>query len=444
MKHQHNRQITNKILNRCSSFLLSFFFSTDYYAIFLYRLKERNCYMSMQDEQTNQVYRTFLIAGIIIVAINLRPAITSVGPLIGTIRDDIGLSNWSAGILTSLPLVAFAVLSPIVPKLGNRFTNKIIMLTGLILLFIGISLRSLSFIFFLFLGTLFVGLGIAICNVLLPAVIKDKFPAKVGLMTSIYSTAMGIFAATASGVSVPIASGLGFGWQIALLVWSIPAVIGIIIWFYLIKKPDATDKEEMKFVSNTGNRMWKSPLAWQVAAFMGLQSFLFYVTISWLPEILHHYGLTLTAAGWMLSFTQFVGLPASFIVPVLAGRFSSQRGIVITLGIISALGYSGLIVGQSMAAMFFSTILIGLSLSGSFALALTFLGLRARDARQASELSGMAQSFGYVLAAAGPMFIGYLFDLTDTWTMPLLTMIIVASLVMLFGLGAGRNKFVLD
>jgi len=400
--------------------------------------------MSMQDEQTNQVYRTFLIAGIIIVAINLRPAITSVGPLIGTIRDDIGLSNWSAGILTSLPLVAFAVLSPIVPKLGNRFTNKIIMLTGLILLFIGISLRSLSFIFFLFLGTLFVGLGIAICNVLLPAVIKDKFPAKVGLMTSIYSTAMGIFAATASGVSVPIASGLGFGWQIALLVWSIPAVIGIIIWFYLIKKPDATDKEEMKFVSNTGNRMWKSPLAWQVAAFMGLQSFLFYVTISWLPEILHHYGLTLTAAGWMLSFTQFVGLPASFIVPVLAGRFSSQRGIVITLGIISALGYSGLIVGQSMAAMFFSTILIGLSLSGSFALALTFLGLRARDARQASELSGMAQSFGYVLAAAGPMFIGYLFDLTDTWTMPLLTMIIVASLVMLFGLGAGRNKFVLD
>jgi CP family cyanate transporter-like MFS transporter len=374
----------------------------------------------------------------------LRPAITSVGPLIGTIRDDIGLSNWSAGILTSLPLVAFAVLSPVVPKLGNRYTNKIIMLSGLILLFIGISIRSLSLVFFLFLGTLFVGLGIAICNVLLPAVIKDKFPAKVGLMTSIYSTAMGIFAATASGVSVPIASEAGFGWQGALLVWSIPAVIGIVIWSYLVKKPAASDAEEMKFVSNTGNRMWKSSLAWQVAAFMGLQSFLFYVTISWLPEILHHYGLSLTAAGWMLSFTQFVGLPASFIVPVLAGKLSSQRGIVIVLGVLSTGGYTGLIIGESIGIMVLSTILIGLSLSGSFALALTFLGLRAHDGRQASELSGMAQSFGYVLAATGPMFIGYLFDLTNTWTYPLLTMITVALLVTLFGMGAGRDKFVMD
>jgi CP family cyanate transporter-like MFS transporter len=400
--------------------------------------------MNIEAQQTNQLYRLLLIAGIIIVAINLRPAITSVGPLIGTIRDDIGLSNWSAGILTSLPLIAFAILSPLVPKLGNRYTNKVIMLAGLIFLFIGISIRSFSFVFFLFLGTLFVGLGIAICNVLLPAVIKDKFPAKVGLMTSIYSTAMGIFAATASGVSVPIASGLGLGWQVALLVWSIPAVIGIIIWIYLVKKPDKHEKEEMQFVSTSDNRIWKSSLAWQVAAFMGLQSFLFYVTISWLPEILHHYGLSLTAAGWMLSFMQFVGLPASFIVPVLASKFSSQRVVVIILGILAALGYGGLLVGDSMAMMIFSTILIGLALSGLFALSLTFLGLRARDGRQASELSGMAQSLGYVLAATGPMFIGFLFDLTQTWSMPLVVLIMVTVLVTLFGLGAGRNKYVLD
>lgn len=400
--------------------------------------------MSMQDEKKSQLYRILLIAGIIIVAINLRPALTSVGPLIGTIRDDIGLSNWSAGMLTSLPLVAFAVLSPIVPKLGNRYTNTIIMLAGLILLFIGISIRSLSFIFFLFLGTLFVGLGIAICNVLLPAVIKDKFPLKVGLMTSIYSTVMGIFAATASGVSVPIASGFGFGWQIALLVWSIPAVLGIIIWVYLVRKPDDSDQEEMQFVSNPGKRIWKSALAWQVAAFMGLQSFLFYVTISWLPEILHFQGLSLTSAGWMLSFMQFVGLPASFIVPVMAGKFASQRAIVAVLGIFAVLGYGGLLIGHSMAVMVLSTTLIGLALSGLFALALTFLGLRARDGLQASELSGMAQSLGYVLAATGPMMIGYLFDVTGTWTLPLITMITVTGLVALFGFGAGRNKFVLD
>ncbi|MEC5422895.1 MFS transporter [Virgibacillus sp. C22-A2] len=395
-------------------------------------------------EQSNKIYRFLLIAGIIFVAFNLRPAITSVGPLIGIIRDDIGLSNWSVGILTSLPLVAFAIMSPLVPKLGNRFTNERIMLIGLILLFIGITVRSISLMVLLFAGTLFIGLGIAICNVLLPGVIKEKFPAKVALMTSVYSTAMGIFAATASGLSIPVANEAGLGWQVALLIWAFPAVIGIGIWIYLVKREKADRGTEVKYIAPNDNRMWSSRLAWQVAAFMGLQSFLFYVTISWLPEILHDYGVSMATAGWMLSFMQFIGLPASFLVPMIAGKYKSQRALVLVLGFLSISGYAGLLLGKSFTVMVFSTILIGITLSGTFALALTFLGLRARNARQAGELSGMAQSLGYILAATGPIFIGYLYDLTHIWTVPLLTMMGVAILVTLFGMSAGRDRYVLD
>src|SRR5699024_3280541 len=372
----------------------------------------RKDFQTMVNEDSKKLYRFLLVAGIVIVAFNLRPAITSVGPLIGIIRDDIGLSNWSAGLLTSLPLIAFALMSPAAPKLGNRYSNERILLLGLILLFIGISVRSISVIVLLFIGTLFVGLGIAICNVLLPGVIKEKFPAKVGLMTSVYSTAMGVLAASASGLSIPFAQGLDMGWQLALLVWAIPAVLGIIVWMYLSRKDESDDESDIRYVSTGDNQMWKSPLAWQVACFMGLQSFLFYVTISWLPEILHDYGVSMTTAGWMLSFAQFVGLPASFIVPVLADRLRSQRSIVFVMFLCAFVGYGGLLIGESYTVMVISTILIGITLSGVFALALTFLGMRARNARDAAALSGMAQSLGYTLAAVGPMFIGYLYDVT--------------------------------
>ncbi|RYG71682.1 MFS transporter [Lentibacillus lipolyticus] len=398
----------------------------------------------MTRTNSRKLYYFLLVAGIVLVAFNLRPAITSVGPVIGIIRDDIGLSNWSAGMLTSLPLVAFAITSPIAPKLGNRFSNERMLLAGLVLLLFGISMRSISITALLFAGTLFVGFGIALLNVLLPGVIKEKFPKKVGLMTSVYSTAMGMFAAAASGLSIPFTEGLGWGWQLALFVWATPTILGIIIWVYLSKTDKEDENADMKYVRVRGNRMWTSPLAWQVACFMGLQSFMFYVTISWLPEILHDNGMAMGTAGWMLSFAQFVGLPASFIVPVAAGKLKSQRIIVLIMGLIALSGYSGLLIGDSFVLMVISTILIGITLSGTFALALAFLGMRARNSRHAAELSGMAQSLGYTLAAVGPMFIGLLYDVTHAWTVPLITLICVAAMVTVFGMGAGRDRYVLE
>lgn len=394
-------------------------------------------------ENTKRWYRMLSIVGIVIIAINLRPGITAVGPLIGMIRDDLALANWTVGLLTSLPLLAFAVISPFVPSLANRLSNERAIVLGLLILVIGIGVRSISLVLFLFVGTVLIGLGIAICNVLLPGIVKDKFPLKVALMTSIYSTIMGTFAAISSGLSIPFAKGLNWGWQPALYVWAIPAMIGILIWLYLIYKNKQSEVESVRHKATADRRIWRSPLAWQVALFMGFQSSLFYITISWLPEILHHNGLSMATAGWLLSYTQMIGMPASFIVPVIAGRLTSQRGIILVQSICAIIGFSGLLLSNSYALIIVSVTLIGIPLGGGFALALTFLGLRARDAKSAGELSGMAQSIGYSLAAIGPVLIGYLFDITGDWTVPLFMLIGLSMLTIVFGMGAGRNKYVL-
>ena len=397
--------------------------------------------MELERSNTKSLYIVLVITGIVLVAFNLRSSITSIGPLVGMIQEDVGLAHWSAGLLMSLPLIVFAVMSSITPKLANRLTNEKTLLVGMVCLLIGICIRSIPMTFSLFTGTFLIGAGIAIGNVLLPAIVKDKFPKKFGLMTSVYSTSMGLIASLASGVSVPLASGLNLGWQGALLVWGIPVVVAILVWMYLVKYNQG-NHHAVKRVRSSSNGIWRSPLAWQIAIFMGFQSFLFYTTISWLPEILHSHGISIATAGWLLSFTQIMGLPASFFVPIIAGHVRTQAWLAFVLGMFSILGYIGLLLGSSYPILVISIILIGLALGGLFPLALSYIGLRARNAGQAAELSGMAQSTGYILAAIGPMFIGYLYDKTQMWTVPLLTLVIVSGVVMLFGMSSGRNQYV--
>ncbi|MCM3766729.1 MFS transporter [Neobacillus niacini] len=391
--------------------------------------------------QPKSLYIYLLVVGIVLVAFNLRPTITSMGPLIGMIQKDVGLAHWSAGLLMSLPLIVFAIMSPLVPKIAGRITNELTLLAGLMILLAGIGIRSIPLTLFLFSGTFLIGVGIAIGNVLLPAICKDKFPQKFGLMTSVYSTSMGLIASLASGVSVPLAVGMNLGWQGSLLVWGIPALAAIFVWTAIVKRNQGNRKEIDRTQSGSTG-VWRSPLAWQVAAFMGFQSFLFYVTISWLPEILHSHGMSMEKAGWMLSIMQLIGLPASFFIPVIAGRYRSQVWIAFTLSLCSLVGYAALWLGSSPVILYGSILFIGITLGGSFPLALSYIGLRARNAGQAVELSGMAQSTGYILAAVGPSLIGILYDATHLWTMPLITLILISVLVMCFSMLSGRNRFV--
>lgn len=391
--------------------------------------------------KTKSISLVFLITAIVLVAFNLRPAITSVGPLVEMIQKDVGLVHWSAGLLTSLPLIAFAVISPVVPKISGKLTNDRTLLLGLIVLLLGIGVRAIAMKFFLFAGTFLIGGGIAILNVLLPVIVKDKFPGKAALMTSVYSTSLSLMASLASGVSVPLAADFNLGWKTTLILWGIPVILAIVIWFFVLRSSEEK-QAKLSQTQQRGHRIWSSGLAWQIALFLGTQSFLFYVTVAWLPAVLHDKGISIGTAGWLLSFTQLIGLPFSFIVPVLAGRFRSQQWIAAALGLCSFAGFGGLLLDTSFLFMMVFIVLLGIGLGGSFPLALTFIAIRARDVKQAAELSGMSQSVGYVLAAAGPLFIGYLYDLTYSWNTPIITLLIITSLHTLFGLFAGRNRFV--
>lgn len=398
-----------------------------------------------QRKNRDNISTLLFVFGILFVAFNLRPAITSVGPLIGTIRDDIGFSNWSVAFLTSLPLIAFAIMSPIAPKLANKLSNELALALGLFILIIGISLRSVSFELLLFLGTLCIGTGIAVCNVLLPGVIKDKFPHKVAIMTSLYTSSMAIFATTASGVSIPLADGLQLGWQLALFVWVIPALIGLIIWLYISIKGKQQRQDQMRyFETQKSSGIWKSALAWKIGLFMGLQSFVFYVMISWLPEIIIAYGFAKETGGLMLSYFQLIGIPISFTIPMLATRMTSQRPIVLTVNTLFIIGIIILLTNQSFIAVIVATTLLGIGTSSNFALSLTFFSIRANHAKDAAELSGMAQSIGYCVSATGPIIIGFVFDLTHNWSVPLFLLIGITIAVIYFGLHAGKNQYVLE
>nr|WP_144933931.1 MFS transporter [Aneurinibacillus sp. XH2] len=378
-----------------------------------------------------------LVIGVILVAANMRASITAVGPLIGTIQADTGLSGALVGMLTTLPLIAFAILSPLAPSITNRFGAENTLFASLITLAVGTVLRSLPNTLTLFTGTLLIGLAIAVCNVLLPALVKQHFANHVGLMTGVYTMSMNLWAALASGISVPMAVGLGLGWRGALVCWAGVTVLAIIVWLPQLRshRPEVTAKADQN------SPLWKSALAWQVTFFMGLQSLLFYVTVTWLPEIVADRGYSATAAGWMLSLMQLCSLPTSFLMPLLAGRRPSQRSFVVLTFCFSAIGYLGLFAGGASLLPLWVAF-IGLGGGAYISLALVFIALRTKNPRQTSRLSGMAQCIGYLLAAVGPMLMGWIHDYTLNWTVPLLLLLATVLLLLIFGLGAGRDAYV--
>ena len=378
--------------------------------------------------------------GFVLLATNLRSALTSVAPLIGQIRTDTGISNGLAGLLTTLPLLAFAVLSPITPRLGRRFGMERVLLASMLVLAAGILLRSAGAAATLFLGTAVLGAAIAIGNVLLPGLVKRDFPERAGLMTSTYSTAMAISAAVAAGVSFPIAYQTGIGWQASLALWAVLALVAAVAWLPQIRSARPTNASDE--TSHGISSLWRSPLAWQVTLFMGLQSLVYYVTLTWLPEILQEEaGMSASQAGWMLALAQAVGIATMSLAPVLADRRPSQQGVVVAAVTLSGAGTLGLLFAADAATVVW-VVLLGLGQGACFSLALTLFALRAPDSEHTAALSGMAQSVGYLLAAAGPFLFGVLRDATHAWTVPLVLLFAVAVCLLITGLGAARDAHV--
>ena len=390
----------------------------------------------------SRTQQALLVLGFVLLAANLRPALTSVAPLIGQIRMDTGVSNGVAGLLTGLPLLAFGLLSSIAPRLARRFGMERVLLASMLVLAAGILLRSAGAIAMLFLGTAILGAAIALGNVLLPGLVKHEFPERAGLMTSVYVTAMAISAAIATGASFPIAEQAGIGWRGSLALWALLALVAAVAWFPKVRGADPANASTGTSRRVTG--LWRSPLAWQVTLFMGLQALAYYVTLTWLPEILQEEGgMSAAQAGWMLALAQVVVIPSMFLAPVLADRRPSQYGVVVAAVTLTGAGTLGLLVAAGTATALW-VVLIGLGQGACFSLALTFFVLRAPDPEHAAALSGMAQSVGYLLAAVGPFLFGVLRDATHAWTVPLALLFAVVVSLLLTGLGAARDAHVAE
>jgi CP family cyanate transporter-like MFS transporter len=338
-----------------------------------------------------------------------------------------------------MPLLAFAAISPVAPGIARRIGIERALFGALVLLGVGISLRSTYLPAALFGGTLILGLAIALGNVLLPSLIKRDFPAKVGLITGMYTATMSTFAAVASGVSVPLAAGLGMGWRGSLVFWTLPVSAGVLLWLPRMWK--STPEARPSRRSNSDTSIWRSALAWQVTLFMGLQASIFYVSITWLPSILREEGLATVQAGWLVSIMQFVSIPASLIAPVIAERLPSQRLVLFCAAASSAAGITGLLLFAG-ATILPWVILLGVGQGACISLALTLFSLRSPDSGRAAELSSMAQSLGYLLAALGPAGFGALRDLSGSWALPLASLLGVAVALAFASLGAGRDKLV--
>lgn len=392
----------------------------------------------MEQDRSNFQYWLIFI-GIMIVGANLRAPLTSVGTVISFIRVDLDLSHTLAGLITTLPLMAFALVSPFAPKLSEKFGMERTILYSLIVLCIGIVFRSMFGAGMLFFGTLLIGLAIAIGNVLIPVIIKLNFPFRVGIVMGFYAVGMNVFGAIGSGITVPLMEFKAMGWQGSLQIWAVLALLATVMWLPQLKvKRESLDITEAK---KRDTPIWKSAIAWYITIFMGLQSLMFYTLITWLPDILHLHGYEPAAAGWLLFLMQVALIPITFVVPIIAEKMKDQRllgAVIASFFIVSVV----LIMLGIKPLIPVAMILLGIACGSAFSLCMMLFSLRTSNGTEAAKMSGMAQSFGYLLAASGPAIFGALHDLTGGWTAPLILLVIAGFGILFTAVQAGRNRVI--
>lgn len=372
-----------------------------------------------------------LVLEISLIAANLRAAVTVVGPLLGTISRHYGLSGAEAGALTALPVLGFAAFSPYALRLSRRAGMDGALLLAMLVLAGGIVLRSLPSVAALFAGSVVLAAAIAVGNVLLPALVKRHFPRRQSTVTGLYATAMGLVAAVASGVAVPLADVVPGGWRTALGAWAGLAVIAAIVWIPRLRRTTITPPP-----TAAAPVPWRSPVAWKVTAFMGLQSLGFYAMIGWLPRLLESHRVSAHAAGWELFAYQIAALCASLLLPVLIGRRADHRVMTGVAALCAGISYGGLAAFPEVSWLW--ALGAGAAAGATVVLALSFMGLRVGTPEQAATLSAMAQFFGYLLAATGPFLFGVLHGVSGSWILPLLMLVATAGALFVVGLGAGH------
>lgn len=396
--------------------------------------------------------RWLIVVGIIAVSVNLRPAVSSLGTVLGSVRSDLGMSGFLAGLLTALPVVCFAAFGAAAPALARRLGMYRLILLGLLAIVAGLTGRAAAPGSAVFVVASVVSLvGIAVANIILPVLIKRHFPERIGFMTGVYSTCMAVGTALPAAVTVPVAGSIGYGWRGGLALWAVVAVAAVLPWVVLARQPrlpeDARDSAgggdgASERDRGAGLRLLRSPTAWGVTGFFGLQSLAAYSVMGWLPQIYRAAGASPELAGYLLAFATMLAIPIALILPTVAARRRNQGPYVVALTGCGIAGYLGLAIAPA-AHPWLWALLLGL-LNCSFPLALTMIGLRARHTASVTQLSGFAQGAGYSVAALGPLGMGALHEVTGGWRVPIGLLLGFVVIQLVAGLVAARDRYVDD
>ncbi|MBA1229572.1 CynX/NimT family MFS transporter [Pseudomonas viridiflava] len=377
-----------------------------------------------------------LLFGLVLVALNLRPALSSIAPLLNNVSDSLGMSAAEAGLLTTLPVLCLGLFAPLAPILARRFGSERVVLVILLVLASGLAVRSLFGEFGLFTGSLMAGASIGIIGVLLPGIVKRDFPKQAGAMTGVYTMALCLGAAIAAGSTVPLSHYFDDSWKIGLGFWLIPAIIAALFWLPQARETHGTHRDVYRVQGLLRDR-----LAWQVTLYMGLQSSLSYIVFGWLPSILIGRGLTPTQAGLLLSGSIIVQVISALSAPWLATRGKDQRLAIMLVMSLTLTGLFGCLYAP-LDGLWGWAILLGLGQGGTFSLALALIVLRSRDSHVAANLSSMAQGFGYTIASMGPFAVGVVHDVTGNWNALGWIFAVLGVGAMIAGMGAGRSLYV--
>lgn len=400
----------------------------------------------IESYNTHRIQKNWgIIIAIVFIASTLRAPLTSVGPVVDEIKDVMQINNSLAGFLTTIPLIIFAVVSPLVSKVTKRLTMSNTIVLSTILVIIALYIRVAGGFNLFIIGTVLLGIAIAFGNVVLPSYVKWYFPLQIGLATGIYSGTMNFTAGLGGGLSFPMSqSPLGF--RLSLAFWIVLGIIALILWIPKASKGaklERQDKLSEAQNQHTKLNITKSKLAWLVALTMGFQSMVFYTVVAWVPSILVDRGLDPSTAGYLLMLNQFSQVPMTFTFPIIASKLKDQRILVVIITILFLVGF-GLFFTQSLVLLVIGIIIAGLGMGACFSLCMTFFSIRARTSDGSIALSGFGQSIGYLIAAIGPFFIGYLHDATDSWISGIIALIVMSILFFIVGYPASKNRVVED
>ncbi|MEU9129256.1 MFS transporter [Kitasatospora sp. NPDC048540] len=420
--------------------------------------------------RTKLAHPALFLTGIVLVALNMRACLAAVAPVLAEIQQTFHLSATASGLITTVPALFQGVGAPLTPRLTRRFGTERVVLGAVLTLGAGVLVRVLPSAVALYLGCVVIGVAIAVLNVSMPGLVKREFPDRAAAATGLYSTATLVGATLAAASSVPLEKALGGGWQASLGAWSLLAVVAALAWLPqllrsrqaagavrpagTVRPADAAGGVPVagpvagpaaasgagQPAAGTGS-VWRSGLAWQISAFMGISSLLVYVLVAWLPTILADHGMDRGEAGLVFAFSNLLQVAGAFLVPLLAGRMTRQRGLAVAMAGLNAAGIALLLLTPVSGAWAAAAVL-GVAQGGSFGLALAFIVLRTGTPAGAARLGGMSQAVGYLVAASGPVGAGALHQVTGGWTVPLVLMLVLAGAAAVAGWGAGRNRTV--